>query len=126
MASHTKLSLLLHHDLELENLEIRNLMCDHSDNISPPFVAYSGRKWCGDVEEVRAGFDGLIAQMHTRRERLLTGEEEDGDYNGPEWSDEDEDGFEESDYELERENGLEGGESDSESTDQDDEAIWDM
>ncbi|THY94716.1 hypothetical protein D6C92_04740 [Aureobasidium pullulans] len=109
---------------ELETLEIRNLMCDHSDSISPPIIAYSGRTWCGDVEEVRAGFDGLIAQIHTRRERLLMGEEEDGDYSGPGWSDED-DGFEESDYELERENGSED-ESDSESTDQDDEAIWDM
>lgn len=124
MASHTKLSLLLRHDLELENLEIRNLMCDHSDNISPPIIAYSGRKWCGDVEEVRDGFDRLIAQIYTRRERLLMGGEEDGDYSGSEWSDE-EDGFEESDYELERENGSED-ESDSESTDQDDEAIWDM
>ncbi|KEQ84178.1 hypothetical protein M438DRAFT_355974 [Aureobasidium pullulans EXF-150] len=109
---------------ELETLEIRNLMCDHSDSISPPIIAYSGRTWCDDVEEVRAGFDGLIAQIHTRRERLLMGEEEDGDYSGPGWSDED-DGFEESDYELERENGSED-ESDSESTDQDDEAIWDM
>jgi len=52
------------------------------------------------------------------------GGEEDCDYSGPEWSDED-DGFEEGDYELERENGSED-ESDSESTDQDDEAIWDM
>ncbi|THZ26664.1 hypothetical protein D6C91_02540 [Aureobasidium pullulans] len=120
----TNLSRLLRHDLELENLEIRNLMCDHSDNISPPIIAYSGHKWCGDVEEVRAGFDGLIAQMHTRRERLLMEGEEDGDYSGPEWSDED-DGFEESDYELERENRSED-ESDTESTDQDDEAIWDM
>ena len=52
------------------------------------------------------------------------GEEEDGDYSGPEWSDED-DGFEESDYELEREN-WSGDESDSESTAQDDETIRDM
>ncbi|KAH0267806.1 hypothetical protein KCU91_g9832, partial [Aureobasidium melanogenum] len=63
----TKIVDVLHHTLEVKSLEIKDLVCDYGDKISPSIVTYAG-KWEG-VREVRDGFAELVAKIKERGNR---------------------------------------------------------
>lgn len=63
----TKIVSLLNHSLEVKSLEVKDLVCDFGDNISPSVVTYNG-KWEGR-KEVRDGFAGLVAKIKERGNR---------------------------------------------------------
>lgn len=60
---------LLNDSLKLKSLEVKDLVCDYGDNISPSKVTYGG-KWEG-VKEVREGFTELVAKVKERGNRGL-------------------------------------------------------
>lgn len=69
-----KIASLLQHSLEVECLEVKDLVCDYGDNISPSAVTYAG-KWEG-VKEVRDGFAELVAKIKERGNKgLMEGQE---------------------------------------------------
>ncbi|KAG9520360.1 hypothetical protein KCU93_g7709, partial [Aureobasidium melanogenum] len=70
----TKTVYSLQHTLEVKSMEVKDLVCDYGDNISPSAVTYAG-KWEG-VKEVRDGFAELVAKIKERGNKgLMEGQE---------------------------------------------------
>ncbi|KAH0346654.1 hypothetical protein KCU83_g7183, partial [Aureobasidium melanogenum] len=70
----TKIVYSLQHTLEVKSMEVKDLVCDYGDNISPSIITYAG-KWEG-VNEVRDGVSELIAKIKERGNRgLMKGQE---------------------------------------------------
>ncbi|KAG9512863.1 hypothetical protein KCV07_g9180, partial [Aureobasidium melanogenum] len=70
----TKIVYSLQHTLAVKSMEVKDLVCDYGDNISPSIVTYA-EKWEG-VKEVRVGFAESVAKIKERGNKgLMEGQE---------------------------------------------------